>query len=67
MGEKVDLSICDNVKINIEHKINNISLLDIEKIKKFQKKGVDILKIEDDFFKDICFPYSDENSNSDMI
>ena len=67
LGEKVDLSICDNVKINIEHKINNISLLDIEKIKKFQKKGVDILKIEDDFFKDICFPYSDENSNSDMI
>ena len=41
--------------------------MDIEKIKYFQEKGIDILNIEDDFFNDICFPYSDENSNSDMI
>ena len=29
--------------------------------------GVDIFNINDDFFNDICFPYSDNNSNSDMI
>jgi len=30
-GEKVDLSVCNNVTINIIYKINKISILDIEK------------------------------------
>ena len=66
-GEKVDLSVCNNVTINIIYKINKISILDIEKIKIFREKGIDIFNIEEDFFNDICFPYSDEASNSDMI
>ena len=65
--EEIDLSICENSKINIEYKIKNISSLDIEKIKYFRKKGIDIFQIESDFFNDICFPHSDEKSNSDMI
>ena len=32
----------------------------------FQNMGVDIFNIEDEFFNDICYPYSD-NSSSDMI
>ena len=66
-GEKVDLSIYKDVEINIEYKIKNISALDVEKIKYFRQKRIDILKIEDDFFNEICFPFSDGKSNSDMI
>jgi hypothetical protein len=29
--------------------------------------GVDVFQIKDDFFNDICYPYSDENTKSDMI
>ena len=66
-GEKVDLSICKDTNIKIEYSINNNSLLNIEKILYFRKKGIDILQIKDNFFNDICYPYSDPNSNSDMI
>ena len=64
-SERMDLSCCKNTKITIQNKIPNA--LDLEKIKFFQNKGIDILNLEDDFFNDICYPYSDENSDSDMI
>ena len=63
--ERMDLSCCKNTKITIQNKIQKV--LDLEKIKYFQNKGINILNLEDDFFNDICFPYSDENSDSDMI
>ena len=66
-GKNIDLSPCEKVKINIEYKIKDISLLKMDEIEKFNKIGVDIFNIKDDFFNDICFPYSDDNSNSDMI
>ena len=65
-GERMDLSCCKNVKITIQNKIDKNSL-DLEKIIYFQNKGIDIFQLEDDFFSDICYPYSDENSDSDMI
>jgi len=66
-GEKIDLSICKDTNIKIEYSIKNSFLLDIEKIIYFKNKGIDILQIKDNFFNDICHPYSDPNSNSDMI
>ena len=66
-GEKIDLSICKDTNIKIEYSIKNSSLLNIEKILYFRGKGIDILQIKDNFFNDICYPYSDPNSNSDMI
>ena len=65
-GERMDLSICKNVTITIQNKIDKTAL-DLEKIIFFQNKGIDIFQLEDDFFSDICYPYSDENSGSDMI
>ena len=66
-GEKIDLSICKDTNIKIEYSIKNSFLLDIDKILYFKNKGIDIFQIKDNFFNDICYPYSDPNSNSDMI
>ena len=52
-------------KITIQNKIK--APLDLEKFKYFKNKGIDIFQLEDDFFNDVCYPYSDENSDSDMI
>lgn len=66
-GEEMDLSICKDVNIMIEYALKNSSSLNIEKIKSFKDKGIDILNINDDFFNDICFPFSDSDSDSDVI
>ena len=67
LGNGIDLSVCENVDINIEYKIKNISLLNLEDILNFKDQGVDIFNINNDFFNDICYSYSDSNSSSDMI
>ena len=66
-GNEIELSICNNVNIKIEFEIKNTSLLDIELISNFKEKGIDIFNLEHEFFNDICYPYSDKNSSSDMI
>ena len=62
---KLDLSVCENDKIEITYSITNTSAIDIEKISLFSNMDVDIFNIKDNFFNDICYPYS--NNNSDMI
>ena len=66
LGEVVDLFCCKDVKIAIQNKIHK-DLLDLGKIENFRNKGIDIFNLKEDFFNDICFPNSDENSDSDMI
>ena len=66
-GQEIELSCCENVNIAIKNKIRDNSLLNIDQIIYFKNKGIDILEINDAFFNDICYPYSDEKSNSDMI
>ena len=66
-GQNIDLSVCDDVNITIQYIINDESLLNIEQILYFKNKGIDIFQINDNFFNDVCYPYSDEKSNSDMI
>ena len=63
--QKLDLSVCENDKIEIHYAITNISNIDLEKLSYFSNMDVDILNIKDDFFNDICYPYSE--NNSDMI
>ena len=65
-GKRLELSVCENKKIDINYAITNTSVLDLEKILYFSDMNVDILNIKDPFFNDICFPYSD-NNNNDMI
>ena len=64
---EMDLSICDNIEIPIEYKIKNISLLKYDEALNFKNMGVDVFDLNDRFFNDICYPYSDNDTSSDMI
>jgi len=62
---QLELSVCANNKIEINYDISNSSLINFRLISHFSKLGVDILNSKEDFFNDICYPYSE--NNSDMI
>ena len=64
-GNSLDLSICKNVKIKIVYEIKSDSL-NVTKIYNYQNLGVDIMNLNDNFFNDICYPYSN-NENSDIV
>ena len=66
-GNSIDLTVCNDVDINIEYEITDTSALDLDLLAKFSDLGVDVFNIKDEFFNDICRPYSDDGSNSDMI
>ena len=66
-GDNIELSSCKALTIPIECKISENSLVNKQKISNFQHLGVDIFNINDDFFNDICFPFSDDSSASDVI
>ena len=66
-NNEIDLSICNNTKIYVENKIANSSKINIEEILELKNKGIDAFNINDDFFNDICMPYSDNKTNNDMI
>ena len=63
---QLDLSVCKDVKIKINYEITNPSLIDQDLIKTFEELGVNVFNIEDAFFNDLCYPYSNEN-NTDLI
>jgi hypothetical protein len=66
-NNEIDLSVCNNIPIIVENKITNTSLLNMDKILELIDTGVDLFNIKDEFFNDICMPYSDNETNSDMI
>ena len=63
----LDLSLCENVNIQVIYSIKNKSLVDFDKDKAiyFKQSGIDIFNINDSFFNDICEPYSE--SDDDLI
>ena len=61
----LDLSLCDDVNINILYMIKNKSLIDFTTANNFKKLGIDVFNINDSFFNDICQPYSE--SDNDLI
>ena len=63
--EIVDLSLCKDLEIKIQYEIKNTSSLNFNEISYFKSMGVDIFNINDDFFNDICYSYSD--SDSDLV
>ena len=63
--EKLDLSYCKNLDITIHYDIIEVSSLNKTMISYYSDLGIDILNIKDSFFNDICYPFS--NSNSDII
>ena len=63
----MDLSLCDNIEIPIKYKIKNTSILKLNEASYFKNMGIDFFNLEDEFFNDICYPYSDNNKSSNMI
>ena len=61
--KQLNLSICENDKIEVNYNITNSTSINLDMVLKFSEIGVDILNSEDKFFTDICFPYSENNSD----
>ena len=61
--KQLDLSLCSKERIKIHYNIVNSSALDIDKISNFKDMDVDIFNINDSFFNDICFPYSEKDND----
>ena len=61
---KLDLSYCKNAQIKVSYEIKNSSLLNTTLISSFSEAGIDIFNIKDNFFNDICYAYS--NGNTDI-
>ena len=59
----LDLSVCSGEPISIYYSITEFTILDIPLISKFDEIGVDIFNIHDDFFNNICYSYSERNSD----
>ena len=66
-GQPIELSTCKDLTIKVKYQIKNASKLNIPKILELAEKGIDIFDIKSEFYNDICYPYSDDNSDSDMI
>ena len=62
---QLELSLCNNANIKIFYGIKNDSNLDMSIINSFKDSGVNVFNLSDEFFNDICYPYS-ENGN-DLI
>ena len=59
----LDLSICDDIDIQVVYACKEDKLNEIESANHFKDIGVDIFNINDDFFKDICHAYSESNND----
>ena len=59
--ELVDLAECQNDEIQVNYKISNNSSLDIDKLVYYSDLGIDILNSKDEFFNNICLPYSEKS------
>ena len=60
---RLNLSVCKDEEIIIYYKIKNKPQLNLTRISHFDELGVNVFKRGDPFFNDICFPYSEGNSD----
>ena len=60
--KRLNLSVCKDEYIIINYQINT-SMINISKINYYSDLGIDIFNIEDNFFNDICYPYSEDESD----
>ena len=60
---RLNLSICKDEDIIIHYKIKNKPQLNLTRISHFDELGVNVFNRGDPFFNDICFPYSEGNSD----
>ena len=62
---KLDLSYCKNVNIKVYYEINDPSLINTSMVSYYSELGIDIYNSKDSFFNDICYSYS--NTDTDII
>ena len=55
----LNLSLCNNKSIDIHYSLKDNTTDKINLINSFKEKGINILDINDDFFNDVCIPYSE--------
>ena len=60
--ERLDLSVCKDEIIEINYQLNT-SKLNMTKVNYYSELGIDIFNIEDEFFNDICYSYSENDSD----
>ena len=60
---KLDLSYCKDVSIKVNYEIKDSSLINKTMISYYSNLNIDIYNIEDSFFNDICYPFSDYKSD----
>ena len=63
--KKLNLSYCKDVKIKVNYKIKNPSIINKTMVSQYSDLGIDIFDNQHSFFNDICYSYS--NTNSDII
>ena len=63
---KLNLNLCNNKNIQIIYAIKDNLGLDTEMINSLKNLGIDVFDINDNFFWDVCQPYSAESGN-DLI
>ena len=61
---RLDLSVCQNEKIEINYQLTQAKV-NITKVNYYSNLGIDVYDIKNDFFHDICYPYSERDS--DMV
>ena len=62
--EKLDLSVCEKELIEINYELKS-SMINMSKIEYYSELGVDVFNLKDQFFNDICYSYSE--GDSDLI
>ena len=59
----LNLSSCNNKRIDIHYSLKDNATDKINLINSFKEKGINILDINDDFFNDVCIPYSESGDD----
>ena len=59
----LNLSLCNTKTIKVHCTIKEELLDEIDLVNAFKAKGIDILDINDPFFNDICYPYSESGKD----
>ena len=54
----LDLSLCNDIPIIIDYKIINSSIINETMVLYYSNLNIDIYNINDQFFQNICYPYS---------
>ena len=56
-GQKLDLSLCSDVKIAVYNTISSDNSINLDLINDLSNEGINLFDINDNFYQDRCFPY----------